>query len=154
MTRALGRLAARQSRSTTHVVSHRTTETQYMTPFNETTWTAYPADLATTQLAREDTGPQSTLGIASLSLGITSWMVVLLYFVGVRSPYGGYTMLGSTGGAILLGALGMAPAITGRGVRRGAAIAGFVLGVGVVAGLLAIIAFWIFVLSFGGAQFG
>jgi multisubunit Na+/H+ antiporter MnhB subunit len=154
MTRALGRLAARQSRSTTHVLSHHTTETQYMTPFNEMTWTAYPADLATTQIAQKDTRPQSTLGLTSLSLGITSWMVVLLFFVGVRSPYGGYTMLGSTGGAILLGALGMAPAVTGRGVRRGAAIAGFVLGVGVLAGLMALFALMLFLFSWGGAQLG
>jgi hypothetical protein len=154
MTRALGRLAARQSRSTTHVVSHRTTETQYMTPFDETTFTVYPSTPAPTRNAPTDTRPQSMLGIASLSLGITSWMVVLLYFAGVRSPYGGYTMLGSTGGAILLGALGMAPAVTGRGVRRNAAVAGFVLGVGVVVGLLAIIAFWIFMFSWGGAQLG
>jgi hypothetical protein len=125
-----------------------------MTPFDETTWTVYPSTPAPTRIAPIDTRPQSTLGIASLSLGITSWLVVLLYFGGVRSPYGGYTMLGSTGGAILLGALGMAPAVTGRNVRRGAAIAGFVLGIGVVVGLIALIAFWIFVFSVGGAQLG
>jgi hypothetical protein len=125
-----------------------------MTPFDEMTWTEYPSTPAPTRIAPIDTRPQSTLGIASLSLGITSWMVVLLYFVGVRSPYGGYTMLGSTGGAILLGALGMAPAITGRGVRRGAAIAGFVLGVGVVVGLIAFIAFLLFLFASGGAQLG
>ena len=122
-----------------------------MTPFDEMTWTAYPADLATTQVARKDTRPQSTLGIASLSLGITSWMIVLLYFVGVRSPYGGYAMLGSTGGAILLGVLGTVPAVTGRGVRRGAAVAGFVLGVGVVIGLMALT---VLLLLLFGAQFG
>ncbi|HTC68256.1 MAG TPA: hypothetical protein VK662_01710 [Acidothermaceae bacterium] len=125
-----------------------------MTPFDETTWTVYPSTPAPARTAPTDARPQSTLGIASLSLGITSWLVVLLFFAGVRSPYGGYAMLGSTGGAILLGALGMAPAVTGRGVRRNAAVAGFVMGVGVVVGLMALFALLLLMLSWGGAQLG
>jgi len=154
MTRALGRMAARQSRSTTHALSDHTTETQYMTPFDETTWTINESVLAPTRTAPTDTRPQGALGIASLILGITSWMILMLFFARVRSPYSGWAIVVSTAGAIILGAVGMAPAITRRGVRRGAAIAGLVLGLAVIAGLVVIVGIAILMFASGDVQFG
>jgi hypothetical protein len=154
MTRALGRLAARQSGSTTHVLSAHPTETQYMTPFDEMTWTINDSTAATTYVAQADMRPQGALGVASLICGITSWIIVTLFFLGARSHYGGYSMLASTGGAIVLGALGTAPVITKHRVRRGAAIAGLTLGLAVIVGFVVLVGIAIFALAMGDVQLG
>ena len=140
MRRALGRLAGRQPRSTTHVLPDHTTETQYMTPFDETTWTINEPAAAPTRTAATDTRPQGELGIISLGLGITSWTILVQFFAGARSPYSGWAIFVTTVGAIVFGAIGMRPAVARRGLRRGAAIAGLVLGFAVIAGLLVMVA--------------